>query len=131
MPVEKLDTLNYENYVNESSNVIIDFSAEWCRPCKQMAPHFAKACTFIESTGIKISFVTVDVDDQADIAADFVVKNMPTLVLIKNGEVVERSIGFINSDKIIELIGRHFDLPAQPQAQKDDTKKTQNVSNTR
>ena len=108
-----LTSENYKEHISAKTNAIIDFSAVWCGPCKKMEPMFKKAESFIEKSGIKLEFFKVDVDDSEDIATRYKIEAMPTLVLIKNGEIVARSSGYMDSDNILVMIGRHFDLPQE------------------
>lgn len=86
----------------ENKLVVMDFSAEWCGPCKQIAPFFSSLS--IETPDVV--FVKIDVDDNAETAAKYSVSAMPTFVFIKNGEVVERLMG-ANLDRLQELISEN------------------------
>merc|ERR1719506_1381338 len=73
----------------EGKIVIIDFTASWCGPCKMIAPIFKELSDHFE----KAVFVKVDVDENPDTAAKYEVSAMPTFVIIKEGEIVERVMG--------------------------------------
>jgi len=110
MPVE-LTEKNYEQYVNDKSNVFIDFWAEWCGPCKRMKPEFHAAETFMNSyTNTQLTFASVNVDEQENIAFKFSVELLPTLLLVKDGKLVEKSAGFRNKEDLLLIIGKHFDV---------------------
>lgn len=107
-----LTTANHdENIVDGITNAIIDFSAVWCGPCKKMAPFFAKAESFVQSINLDVKFFEVDVDTSVELAKKYNINAMPTLILIKNGQEIERSRGFMDDQGILTLIGKHFDLP--------------------
>jgi len=73
--------------------VFVDFYADWCGPCKMMAPIFQKLAA--EFTG-KCNFAKLDVDANQDISGRFAVMSIPTAILISNGKEVDRIIGFSN-----------------------------------
>lgn len=68
--------------------VLVDFHAEWCGPCKMLAPTVAEIAAETDATVLK-----VDIDTHQDIAAEYQVQGVPTLYLFKNGEVSERMVG--------------------------------------
>ncbi|GAU99854.1 hypothetical protein RvY_10794 [Ramazzottius varieornatus] len=81
--------------------VIIDFSAKWCGPCKNIHPKY----TALSSQYSDAVFLTVDVDDAEEIAAAYDVSSMPTFVFVKNGKSVERFSG-ANPTKLEEMINK-------------------------
>lgn len=106
-----LDSSNYKKCMHTKVNALIDFSAEWCGPCKRMEPLFKQAEKFIKELSTDIEFYSVDVDDSEDIAGFFKIEAMPTLILVKDGKIVERAMGFRDCESILILIGKHFDFP--------------------
>lgn len=89
--------------LQENSLVIIDFFAEWCGPCKLLAPQFKKASEMLDD----VLFVKINIDDASELAQDYNVLSIPTLVIVKNGAVVERNNGFVSSDFIVDWINKH------------------------
>ena len=87
--------LNDENFEQEVLNsdipVLVDFWAEWCGPCKMLGPVIAQIAE--EQEG-KIKVCKANVDDCMDIAGDYEVASIPTVIVFKNGEETARSIGF-------------------------------------
>lgn len=120
MPIV-LTSKNYSNYVNETANAIIDFSAEWCGPCKRMKPEYDAAEKFMQSIKGPLVFLTVDVDNEGQIAIDYNVQCMPTVVIIKDGKRVDEIKGFQSAEQILVNIGKHFDLSTEDS-------RTQNVN---
>jgi thioredoxin 1 len=106
---------NYDEHINKTTNAIIDFSAEWCGPCQRLKPYFAKAEGFVQDKKLEVKFFEVDVNESEELAEKYNIRCMPTILLIKNGEVVERRQGFMDDIKILELIGSRFDLPKEEQ----------------
>ncbi len=94
---------NFEKEVSSESEkaVLIDFWATWCGPCKMIAP-FIEEISEEYSDTIKVG--KVNVDDEPSLAAKFGITSIPTLLLIKNGEVVKTSVGYIPKEKIVELL---------------------------
>ncbi|MBO4423198.1 MAG: thioredoxin [Clostridia bacterium] len=99
-------TLTKENFAAEVLSsalpVLVDFWADWCGPCKMIAPVVAKIA---EEYGGKIRVGKVNVDDQSDLAREYGIMYIPTLIVFRNGEEEKRSSGFKRKDEIIELMG--------------------------
>lgn len=92
---------SFEKEVLESEKtVLIDFYADWCGPCKRLSPIVDEVANEIED----IKFVKVNIDNAEDIAIKYQVMSIPTLVVIKNGEEANRSVGLIDKEQIIDLI---------------------------
>jgi thioredoxin 1 len=87
-------TLTQDNFENEAlkstSPVLVDFWAEWCGPCKMIAPVLDELATEYQG---KIKIGKVNVDEQQGLAAQFKVSAIPTLLIIKNGQVIEQTRG--------------------------------------
>ncbi len=101
MSVITLTAENFENEVLKSDKpVLIDFWAEWCGPCQAFSPIVDEVAD--ERNDIKVC--KVNIDQQRQLAAKFKVMSIPTLLVIKNGEITNRSVGFISKDEIFSLI---------------------------
>lgn len=91
---------NYEEEVLKSDKpVLLDFWAEWCGPCQMIGPVVEKVAE--ERDDIKVG--KVNTDEQRDLAGDFGIMSIPTLVLIKDGKEVKRSVGVISKQEIIDF----------------------------
>ena len=77
--------------INSNGVVLVDFSAEWCGPCKMLAPIIDELSNEMEGKG---KVFKIDVDQSGDIAQKYNVMNVPTVMIFKNGEVVEKVVGF-------------------------------------
>lgn len=83
---------NYNEIINSGKPVVIDFWAEWCGPCRMVGPIIDQLATEYEG---KVVIGKCDVDDNNDIASKFGVRNIPTIIFLKNGEMVDRQVGAV------------------------------------
>ena len=92
MPAQHLDSSNFKSTIEDAQiPVFVDFYAEWCGPCQMAAPVVDKLAEEYEG---KVLITKVNVDEARDIAGEYGVMSIPTAVIIKNGEEVNRQIGF-------------------------------------
>ena len=102
MALIEVNKNNYEEEVlNYNGKVIIDFNAEWCGPCKMLAPVLEENTE--EKTNIK--FVSINVDMNEELASSFNVMSIPCVVLMENGKEVKRSIGLVPKVELERFIG--------------------------
>ena len=78
---------------------ILYFSAAWCGPCKMLGP-------IMESLAGQINYEKIDVDNNQDLSIQYGVRNIPTLVLVENGEAVSRLVGVQSKEQILEFYNR-------------------------
>ncbi len=83
--------------------VLVDFSATWCGPCKQLVPLLDK--TAGEYAG-RIKFGQVDVDGNRQTATTYLVRSIPTLLLFKNGAVIDTQVGLVNAKKLKAMLDK-------------------------
>lgn len=95
--------INSENFEKEVLNadkpVLVDFWASWCGPCRMLSPIVDEIAG--EREDIKVC--KVNVDENEELAAQFGVMSIPTLVVIENGEVKKTSVGYISKDEVLAL----------------------------
>lgn len=100
MEIEITDQ-NFAEYAAQNKPMMIDFSAEWCGPCKRMAP-IVKALA--EKYGEQVIVGQVDVDESTELSAQFGIRNIPTILFFKNGEVVNKTVGAIPATEVEEKL---------------------------
>ncbi len=101
MSVITLTNDNFENEVmNSDRPVLIDFSATWCGPCRMVAPIVDEIAA--ENSQFKVC--KVDVDDEPELAAAFAVSSIPMLVVVKDGKIVDQSVGARPKEAILAML---------------------------
>lgn len=105
--INHLDTTNFEQLVTNASGLhAVRFWAEWCGPCRMMAPIYQQTATALND---QASFAEVDIDAAPELASQFRVQSIPTVLLFKNGKVVDKMIGATGQTQLQQLIQRHVD----------------------
>lgn len=97
----KITNENYESYKNGSLPLVIDFWATWCGPCRMVAPIIEELANEYEG---KVTIGKCDVEEADDIAAEFGIRNIPTIVFMKDGKILDKIVGAASKSKIEEKI---------------------------
>jgi len=93
---------NFETEVLKSEKkVVVDFNAEWCGPCKMLAPVLEE----ISEAKTDVKFASINVDENQNLASEYNVMSIPCLVIIENGKEVKRSVGLMPKSEIEHFIG--------------------------
>jgi len=95
--VKELTPENFQDSIDSSDISVLDFWAPWCGPCKQMGPvldRFAK-------DNPTINVFKVNVEDHRELAKSYSVRSIPSVFYLKNGEIINQTVGFVDEDKIL------------------------------
>lgn len=95
-----VDSFNTE-VINSDKLTVVDFYATWCGPCRKLSPILEEVETELSD---RVNFAKIDTDDNIDAAKEYQVSGLPTLLVFKNGEVVERMVGLMPKSSIITNI---------------------------
>ena len=102
MAVGKVSDASFESDVLKSSGpVVVDFWAEWCGPCRMIAPALDELSA---EMGDKITFAKINIDENPNTAAKYGIMSIPTLMLFKNGEIASRQVGAVPKQKLHQWI---------------------------
>ena len=94
-----ITTENFESLRKGAKPLVIDFWATWCGPCRMVAPIISELA---EKYDGRIAVGKCDVEEAEDLAADFGIRNIPTILFFKNGEVVDKLVGAVSKAKFEE-----------------------------
>ena len=101
MAVEKVTTLNFEEFIDTDAPVLLDFYADWCGPCRMLAPELEALGE--EMPTLKIG--KINVDENGELAARFGISSIPFVALMKSGTLVGSSLGFMRKEQLKEKLG--------------------------
>lgn len=97
---------NFDEFIKNSNlPLIIEFGAPWCAPCKRLEPELERLASLWTD---KVVLGHINVDESPDLTIRFMVMGVPTVILVKEGEVLERFTGFKPLQKMIDLFNQHL-----------------------
>ena len=101
-----LDAKSFEEELTRkgSGPILVDFWAEWCGPCRLMAPILDKVAARLKG---RARVAKVDVDENQALAAKFGIMSIPTMILFKDGQIVEQLVGTTSEENLAKLVDRH------------------------
>ena len=104
--IQHISDTTFESVViNSKGTVLVDFWAEWCGPCKMIAPILDEAANTYKD---KLQITKINVDENRDIPAKFGIRGIPTLMLFKDGQLAATQVGAISKAQLTEFIEKQF-----------------------
>ena len=94
---------NFEELLAGDKPVVIDFWAEWCGPCRMLTPIIEEMA---DEYADKAVIGKCDVDENNAVASKFGIRNIPTVIFLKNGELVDRQVGYAAKDALVEKLNK-------------------------
>ena len=92
---------NFIEYANSGKPMVLDFWAEWCGPCRMVSPIIDELAQEYEG---RVVIGKMDVDNNDEVVGQFGIRNIPTVLFLKNGEMVDKIVGATSKDKFVEKI---------------------------
>lgn len=95
---------SFKNIIDSETPVLVDFYADWCGPCKMLAPILKQVK---DDLGDRLKIVKIDVDKNQQLATKYNVRGVPTMMLFKNGQQLWRQSGVLQKNDILEVVKEH------------------------
>lgn len=95
----------YNKIKNSDKLVVIDFFATWCGPCKMLTPIFESLSNEMSD---KVDFGKIDIDRSLEVTQEFNILSVPTMIIFKNGKMVEKMVGFSSKEQLKSKIQAHL-----------------------
>lgn len=97
----KITDENFEGLLNDGKPLVLDFWAEWCGPCRLVSPIIDELSEEYEG---RVNIGKMNVDENDDVISQFGIRNIPTILFFKNGQLVDKIVGAMPKDKFVEKI---------------------------
>ena len=95
---------NFNEIISSETPTLIDFFATWCGPCKMLTPILNQVK---EEMGDAVKIIKIDVDKNQQLAAQYQVRGVPTIILFKNGQQLWRQSGVVQKNELVSVINQH------------------------
>ena len=100
MPIYNVTNESFQKIKESGSKVLIDFYADWCGPCKMVAPILHE----LEKECPELIIAKINVDELSDLAVSYGIQSIPTLLVMEKGEIVKKAIGYRSKEQILEML---------------------------
>ena len=100
MPIYSVTKESFEKIKESGKKALIDFYADWCGPCKMIAPILHE----LEAEMPELVIAKINVDELTDIAIQYGIQSIPTLLVMENGEITNKAVGFRSKEQILDLL---------------------------
>ena len=94
----------FNEIINQKQLVLVDFYADWCGPCKMMSPILKETKAVVKD---EVKIIKINVDQYQDLASEFMVRGVPTLMLFKDGKMLWRQSGVLSKNQLIEILNQY------------------------
>lgn len=91
--------------INQEQLTLVDFYADWCGPCKTLAPILKEVKSVLQD---EVKIIKINVDQHQDLAAEFMVRGVPTMLLFKKGQLLWRQSGVVGKNDLVKIIREHL-----------------------
>lgn len=95
--------MNFQQIITSNQPVLVDFFAEWCGPCKTMAPILSD---LKKEVGDDVTIIKIDVDKNQSVAAKYDIRSVPTMMIFKNGKVLWKESGVFQKSQLINVLNK-------------------------
>ena len=95
MAIIDLDSNNFKDFIS-NGKVLVDFNADWCGPCRMLAPVLERVSEKKE----EVKFASLNIDENESIASKYNIYSIPCLIMFDNGKEIKRKVGFMNEDEV-------------------------------
>lgn len=94
----------FNNLINENQLTLVDFYADWCGPCQMLAPILQEVKSILQD---EVRIIKINVDQYQDLATEFMVRGVPTMLLFKEGKMLWRQSGVLSTKDLVAIIRQH------------------------
>ena len=95
----------FNEIINQEQLTLVDFYADWCGPCKTLAPILQEVKSVLKD---EIKIIKINVDQHQHVAAEFMVRGVPTMLLFKKGQMLWRQSGVLGRNDLVKIIREHL-----------------------